>query len=262
MRFTDQPIIINNNKNMRAHLHNVILYNRVLTCSEISRVIKYFTTGDRTVIQRWFKAARDIMPTVDKSIDLETPAKKIAGSGDCPKVELKNDEYWVFIQSGSKLHKAVGYCGYKSYGKSQDNAMKIYKLNFPGCPVPDILTIPRRHPSFPLCPYVVNDDSNPCKNGDCPNVNWAEKDPAKMHLSEKCKRGINSYCERHTYDNECKCWRMPYRNNKECIKYRRQFLNPSDYDCNINNFNIESHPDMSKYIRKDRIPCWACSLKD
>jgi len=258
MHFTAQPIVINYNKNMRAHLHNVIFYNRVLNCDEIKRIIKYLTTagGGQTIIQKWLKA-----PRVPET--LETPAKKIepTTSGDCPAVALKNGEYWIHIPTGGKLHKILGYCGYKSYGREQANAAKIYKLNFPSCRVPDILTIPPRHPSFPLCPYVVNDGNNPCTNGDCPNVNWTEKDPTKMNLTEKCKRGINNYCDKHSeYDPMCKCWKLPYRNRPDCIKYRRQFLNPRDYSCSINNFNIEEHPDMSKYIRKDRIPCYACDL--
>lgn len=260
MHFTAQPIVINYNKNMRAHLHNMIFYNRVLNCDEIKRIINYLTTGGgQTIIQRWLKAPREII--LPKPVELETPMQNL--SENCPAVLLKNGEYWIHIPTGSKLHKMMGYCGYKSYGKEQANAAKIYKLNFPSCKVPDILTIPPRHPSFPLCPYVINDGNNPCTNGDCPNVNWAEKDPAKMNLTEKCKRGINNYCEKHNeYDPMCKCWKMPYRNDKDCIKYRRQFLNPRDYSCSINNFSIEEHPDMSKYIRKDRIPCYGCNLKD
>ena len=50
------------------------------------------------------------------------------------------------------------------------------------------------------------------------------------------------------------------RDKKECIEYRRKFLNPRDFGCNINYFKVEEHPDIRNYVRKDRVPCWGCDL--
>jgi hypothetical protein len=56
------------------------------------------------------------------------------------------------------------------------------------------------------------------------------------------------------------CWRNEYRNTPQCQEFRRNFVDPQDYQCNINAFDIQKHKDYPQYIRRDKIPCWNCNL--
>jgi len=292
IHFNNQPIVINFNRNMRANLYNVIMYNRLLNTSEIAYVVKYFSQGGMSLLgraksqtQRWFhhlggggKPSTPLIPPhTEPSCQIGpgtggpggtggiggtggTGGKGGCKGGGCPRVVDKEGEYFVYIPSGSPLEKMIGYCGYKSYGKDQGNARKIFQLNFPECQVPDILIQPRRHHNFNKCPYIIR-DGNPCFSQACANVDWNIKNPAQACLSDACKRDINSYCDKNSaYDPACYCWKPPNRDTRECVDFRRNFLNPKDYNCKVDRFKIEEHPDISDYIRKDRIPCWGCNL--
>jgi len=299
IHFNNQNVVINYDNNLRSNLYNIIMYDRVLKNDETNYIVKYLQKGNaenKSVVQRWFhhlagsegvtgigtgttkKIVEGNQNAVDDYGKKNQPScgngSNSSGSasgsgskngkdcwvGECPKVVFQKDEYWVFIPSGSRLQKMVGYCGYKSYGRDQANARKMFRINFPSCKIPDILVTPKRHPNFGKCPYIIR-DGNPCFSEACADVDWSIKNPRDAKLSHKCRRDINHYCERYNkYDPSCMCWKPQYRDSEECVKFRRNFLDPHDYNCKINYFKIEEHPDISNYVRKDRIPCWGCNL--
>jgi hypothetical protein len=289
IHFNTQPIILNENRNLNGKLYNIIMYSRALSAGEINRIVSYFQKGLNGTLQlsQLIQPKLELqtletpsVPLLDPLIVPSTPILLPLGTPSlpltipptpltkpmlplCPQVEFRNLEYWVFVPPGSQLEKLVGYCGYKSYGKHQGNALKMFKLNFPECQVPDILILPVRHPNFNKCPYLIR-DGNPCFTEECGGVDWNVKDPNQANLSEKCKRNINYYCEKNSqYDPSCYCWQDANKNKPECVEYRRKFMNPEgNSDCQVNYFDIEEHPDISNYVRKDRVPCWGCNLGD
>ena len=46
----------------------------------------------------------------------------------------------------------------------------------------------------------------------------------------------------------------------ECIEFRKQFQDPNNNMCNVQDFKITEHPDFKNYIKKDAIPCWGCNI--
>ena len=150
--------------------------------------------------------------------------------------------------------------GKNSYGTNKENAHRLYKENFPDCPIPEELKFNRI--SHDKCPFIVR-RANPCNEKECRNVKWDKKNLHKMDIPKKCRRHISHYCriDNNTYtDPICECWKVENRNLKKCIKLREKYEPATDYGCNINVFEIEEHPDFKNYIRKDKIPCWNCDL--
>ena len=166
---------------------------------------------------------------------------------ECPIVFKKNNKYFVKnIETGEE----------RNYGKLQDVAKKIFKLNYPTCPIPSVL---EPISNLDKCPFIINKD-NPCHTNECKNINWDGFDGSKDH-DQKCKNNIYNYCLVNSdVDSNCVCWSDDMKNNKNCIKLRRQYVNSDDLKCNASEFNIQSHPDFYKYIKKDNIPCWNCNI--
>lgn len=193
--------------------------------------------------------------TVSQDLMKELKYEEKTDYSKCPYV-FKNDkgDYIVVTYGGD------GKQIRQSYGKDRSRARKIYRYNFPNCSkLPDILS-PDRPPDWGNCPFVVRSKLNPCFASSCENANWDARTPREAHLSKGCRRRVNAYCEEFpSYDDFCACWRPEYQNLPECKKFRSKF-EPHNDDIDISIFNIEDHPDMNKYIRKDRIPCFGCDL--
>lgn len=167
----------------------------------------------------------------------------------CPKVNRNNRHYIV---------------GGIDYGRHKKRAREIYQYNYPNCPVPDVLTdgYEKRNAQWNQCPFVFQSDLNPCISEACADADWEADSPKDANLNRECRRRINAYCEEHPQDEFCACWRKENWNLEKCRKFRRKFVNPGDRGCDIRDFNIQEHPDMSDYIRKDRIPCYGCDLME
>ena len=152
----------------------------------------------------------------------------------------------------------MGY-GVNSYGNNKERAYRIFVQNFPDCPVPDVLRFDRI--PHDKCPFIVS-RYNPCSEPECRNVDWTQDDFKKMNMTEGCRKHISHYCHiNRDTDPRCFCWKDENMKDAECQKFRKQYEPPEDYGFNINIFDIEEHPDMKNYIRKDRIPCWGCNLE-
>jgi hypothetical protein len=170
---------------------------------------------------------------------------------NCPPVQRDaNGYYWV---DGT------------NYGNQRSRAREIYQINYPNCQnLPDELRYDydRRSASWGNCPFVVRSELNPCLYPSCDRADWQAPDPADANLSGRCRRRINAYCEEHPYlDDFCSCWRKEYWDLPKCRRFRRKFQHPGERGCRVTDFEIEDHPDMDNYIRKDRIPCWNCDVE-
>lgn len=266
---TDGPVEINGAKNWNAHLYDLLTYNRPLNANERAYLNKYLSretmqssqqspiTTQPIITQQPMPISTSTMMTLNQP---NKPLMNVDKKGECPDVKYERGQFWVGLQKGSKLAERHGYCGYKSYGGHQGSALKMYQTNFPDCIIPHILRTPVRHQNFKYCPYIIR-ENNPCFTEACASVDWKNLDGSGRGVSKQCMRNINNYCEMNgEIDPNCQCWSRQNKNTPECIKHRKKFVDPRDYGCQVDVFNIEDHPNMKDYIRKDRIPCWGCDL--
>jgi hypothetical protein len=180
-------------------------------------------------------------------------------NNNCPKVYKKDGKYMVYVAPNSEYSKMYNYSGEKSYGINQERARQTYNINFPNCPIPPEL-IPGEGKVFEgYCPYIIN-ELNPCHISQCAGVNWNVDYYKNLNLNKNCKKAVSNYCQiNYGIDDNCNCWDPVNKNDPHCIEFRKYFEDPNDY-CLPSQFNIEDHPDFNKYIKKDSIPCWGCSL--
>ena len=177
----------------------------------------------------------------------------------CPYVYIKNHSYFVHIPKTCKYYKYLNKDDI-DYGKNRYKAMRLFENNFSDCDIPDILKYPDgEHPSK-NCPFKLH-DNNPCKDRSCNNVNW--KHPIyEQPVCQECKYSIAHYCKKNAdIDDSCICWSDEFKDLGECKAFRKFYDNPNDYQCSIDKFNIEDHPNFNKYIKKNNIPCWNCNLE-
>ena len=177
----------------------------------------------------------------------------------CPTVSLKDGNYIVYLAPNTYYANLYNYSGERNYGKSMARARRLYHINFPKCPIPDILIPSGGHPFNNTCPYVVN-ELNPCHVSVCADVNWDVTDFNDLNLDKPCKKIVSNYCQiNYELDDKCICWDPKYKDDPKCIEFRKYFEDPTDY-CAPSQFNIEDHPDFNKYIKKNNIPCWGCTV--
>lgn len=121
------------------------------------------------------------------------------------------------------------------------------------------------------CPFSVKCNESPCTTLECQGSDWSN-----FEVSDKCKQVINNYCKKNK-DNICNQLREKKKKNdleykscsssKEIISNLKNKLNSNGNNevmyKNSKELNNQSKkcPDMTKYIRKDKIPCWGCKIK-
>jgi hypothetical protein len=178
---------------------------------------------------------------------------------NCPTVYTKNGKYYVYIPENSDYNVKKGEI---YYGSLRQKARKLYELNFPKCPLPDILKYPGGVHPLKKCPYLVNNSYNPCNGSECADVDWS-LGPYQQNISKECKQKISNYCRLyHDIDPiNCKCWTDNHKESTQCYHHRRYFEDPNDYQCCIKSFNINEHPDFNEYVKKDKVPCYGCKLE-
>jgi hypothetical protein len=177
---------------------------------------------------------------------------------DCPIVyENKNGEYIVVVRKNSNCERKYKIVGERSYGKDRVVARRIYERNFPDCKVPDILIDEKYVGDISKTPFIVN-ELNPGRYFECRNVDW--KGPVE-NINKQCRMRIDNYCRVNSeYDPACYCWRPDNIGKDECKKFLGKFEDITK--CDIGKMDIEKHPDLKDYVRKDRVPCWGCDLSD
>ena len=180
-------------------------------------------------------------------------------NNQCPTVSVKNGNYIVYVAPNTYYANLYNYSGERNYGTSMARARRLYHINFPKCPIPDLLIPSGGQPFNNLCPYVVN-ELNPCHVSACAGVNWDVDDFNDLKLNKPCKKVVSNYCQlNYELDDKCICWDPKYKDDPKCSEFRRYFEDPLDY-CAPSQFNIEDHPDFNKYIKKNNIPCWGCTV--
>jgi hypothetical protein len=177
---------------------------------------------------------------------------------NCPIVyENKNGEYIVVVKKNSSCEKRYNYAGERSYGTDRIVARRIYERNFPDCKVPDILIDEKYVGDINRTPFVMH-ELNPGRYIECRDVDW--NGPVK-NINKQCRMRIDNYCRVNSeYDASCYCWRPDNMHKDDCKKFLGKFEDISK--CDIGKMDIEKHPDMRKYVRKDRVPCWGCDLSE
>lgn len=177
---------------------------------------------------------------------------------NCPKVYKRNGKYIVYIPENGIYSDF--FTGEKVFSSDIDKARNMYAYNFPNCPIPkELVCENNKYKEF--CPFTIN-EINPCNSRYCSDVNWNVKNYKDLKANNKCKKVISNYCHiNYDKDENCICWDPKYKNSKECIEFRKFFEDPNDY-CNISQFNIQDHPDIKKYVKKDNIPCWGCNIRE
>jgi len=120
------------------------------------------------------------------------------------------------------------------------------------------------------CPFNNNEI---CNNNDCSCVNW----DTMANVSDKCKNRINDYCRNNFNDPKCNKLRKnkcsinkekpkPVVDNSKNYKLEFDLLKKQIEDLKKSQQNkkdckdCDNKVDLSKYIRKDKIPCWGCKL--
>ena len=178
----------------------------------------------------------------------------------CPIVYKKKGKYMIYVDPKSDYAKKINFSGERSYGSKLSKARQTYNVNFPQCPTPNDLIESSSAKNFiQTCPYTIN-EANPCHMSACSGVNWDVTDHNNLNLNEKCKKMVANYCQtNYNIDDNCSCWNPDNKDLEECSSFKRYFEDPNE-NCSPGQFKIEEHPEFSKYIRKDNIPCWGCNI--
>lgn len=167
----------------------------------------------------------------------------------CPSIYIDSDKNYIINDV--------------NYGNNRKIAKEIYKINYPTCnTIPDELEewYNREIQTIEESPFLVQSELHPMKYHECESTQWGE-DMNYDSINNKCKNRIDAYCyENAELDPFCSCWKSENADLPECRKFRTTFNNPRDRGCASSDFSIEEHPDFHKYVRKDKIPCWGCSL--
>lgn len=107
----------------------------------------------------------------------------------------------------------------------------------------------------PKCRFL---DKTICENIECKGVDWDNP----TNISERCRNIINNYCRGNYTDNMC----IELRSRKERTREMPKLVEKPGQPIAESVEKIakcptcKPQPDMSKYIRKDQIPCWGCNL--
>lgn len=178
----------------------------------------------------------------------------------CPIAYKKNGQYTIYIDPNSNYTQTTGRSGEIQYGTDREKAAYIYQKNFPDCTLPDVLTLSGGNDYRENCPFKIQ-DNNPCDSDYCSNIDWSKTDDeCASEMSKECKHMVANYCEiNNQYDDSCLCWLPENRDKPACRDFRMKFQNPNDYQCSSGSHPISDHPDYSKYIKRDEIPCWGCN---
>jgi hypothetical protein len=104
------------------------------------------------------------------------------------------------------------------------------------------------------CPF----NSKDICNNNCADINWKDSKSFST-INSKCKKSVNDYCKNNYNDQYCNL----LRNNKlkkasslKIVENNKKKSEFTDKECS----NCDSKVDLSKYIRKDKVPCWGCNI--
>lgn len=105
------------------------------------------------------------------------------------------------------------------------------------------------------CPFT---NKEICADASCKNINWKES-KSFSNITTQCKTTVNDYCKNNYDDQYCNLLRNNKLNNAASLKMVEEYKKKGeipDKDCT----NCDSKIDLSKYIKKDKVPCWGCNI--
>lgn len=262
IKLSDNKVVFNPNGNLNVGLENVAFFNRDLNNKEI----RYFqnASDSGTVVRTILDDPSRLFPPSGfktKSVKAKLVPSKHSKHSNSRRNPIPSNPIYnrcPLVERNQGNYNVNGL----SYGNNRRVAREIYRINFPKCQnIPNILDdwYNKERPLPKDSPFIVDSPFNPVKYYACENVDWSQPDPK---MNNKCKRRVDAYCEEHAYlDPMCKPWRSEYRDLPEFRQFRNKFDDPRDKGYEAGDFGIEEHPDYSKYIRKDKIPCMGCTLE-
>ena len=230
--FNTNTLTINKNKEGQFSLKNLHIYDNFMTSSQIKKETEKIKKGN------------------NKPKENNKPKKD--GMNNEIISYMKNGNYYIYIHKNSKWYNKFHKYGPINYGPNRERAESLFKQNFPGVSPPKHLDQTAPNPSANLCNFIGN-KNNPCITGHCRDTEWNENPLKIKKLTNKCKTNVTSYCKEFSdKDPFCVAWskQSDTYNTRHAKNIRRVFGEPQ----------IISEIDMKNYIRKDRIPCWGCTL--
>jgi len=249
--------------------HNDDLKMKLTCVNDCNNICKKFLNGSENQIENYkncLKNCKNVMNSCKEYCESNEDDTSYCGNSEnkeeknnkCPQVYKRNGKYIVYIPENGIYSDF--FTGEKIFSGDIDKARNMYAYNFPNCPIPkELISDSNKYKEY--CPFTIN-ELNPCNSRYCSDVNWNVKNYKDLKASDKCKKVISNYCHvNYDKDENCICWDPKYKNTKECIEFRKFFEDPNDYCC-ISSFNIEDHPDIKKYVKKDKIPCWGCNIPE
>lgn len=262
--FDNSNVKINPNSSFNGSLYTFAYYNNFIVSENVIKISKYFikikaigkelSEGEYTENINDFIIPDLIQPESSDRSD-RSDRSDPPNDTNCPKTIFDNDHYYVIIPNGSNLSKKIGYSGIRDYGTDIDNAKKIFEINFPKCPIPNILDKLKYKADLTNCPFIMLTSENPCNKYECRTTDWNKG----ITKDNNCKRSIDVYCSKYAdVDPACYCWRKENRDKPACLKWRGNF--EAEDKCDFRKFDINKHPDYKDYIKKNEIPCWGCNL--
>ena len=248
-----KPIIINRDTNLYVDIQEFVILNKVLSQKELM----YITRPDiitKAIIEYQSTDVKKINVYTESCTSKCTETSCVSDcvnykKTQCPTIYIDSDKNYIIDNV--------------NYGNDKSIARQIYKINYPICEtMPDELQDYNNKKVKVLyeSPFIVQSELHPMKYNECENIQWGDNvDYDKVN--NKCKNRVDSYCyENAELDPFCSCWKEENADLPECRKYRSTFNNPRSRGCASSDFSIDEHPDFHKYVRKDKIPCWGCSL--
>lgn len=290
--FDTNNIVINKNKDNNVNIHSLLIYNTPLINNTRVGIYEYLANNNSKDVSHMesYSFQKCLDPVLSKSSDTSKDASynnhmnqyngtpqfkediahnntglKVSNNANCPNVYKQGGDYMVNISYNSKygkrynLDKKNKYLT-KNYGTDKQTAKEAYHRNYPDCPLPEELQSNAKvNMDHSNSPFMI--DKNPNTSPHCYGVNWDMKNPTNMgDIPDKCKREVATHCENNNnHDNACSDWH-PNNYDSPQSQTNRRYFQSADPRCRAGNHEIEDHPDYTKYIRRDKVPCWNCKL--
>lgn len=230
LEINNKNILMNPKGKLKFKISNLIIYSDYLTPHHISKMTEY----------------------IDLKKNINNFCRPDINDRNCScSIDTKSDKVNISV----KPHLISEINNYKTTTISEQTDSFINETG----------TISKK-----TCPFTVKCEESPCNTLECQGSDWHS-----FNVSDKCKKVINNYCKKNK-NNDLVCDKLKTikknKNNSTCAssnvilnKLKKQLKNTKKNTKKQNNTenqkNKASCPDMSKYIRKDKIPCWGCNLK-
>lgn len=154
----------------------------------------------------------------------------------------------ILINSNMSLNGSLQALVIYNRDISKEEIQRIGKLLYAHQFADDIENILKKPDTSPIVECIFS-NKELCSYEECKNVNWENP----VNVNDKCRVKVNEYCRGNIKDNGC----VKLREKKDKQNQTKVPDNVDLKDCN----ECQEKVDLSKYIKKDKIPCWGCNLE-